>query len=165
MASVWYTFTTQGTRAQKELSWKFDNQLLGDLSSGTRHTSDHYLKKLSKYTRRKSLTNVFKWLPQFGELAQSLFYNISGPLVDFAVLVGVTTDGTFYSLGGKSTRGHRENVLPVTRHGPWPLGTKARTLRRCELMLSHGLLCLCGLLCIPAGFLSAEDVCSTEPVR
>lgn len=37
------------------------------------HLRSAFREPLSKYTRWKSITNVFKWSPQFGELAQSLF--------------------------------------------------------------------------------------------
>ena len=104
---------------------------------------------VSKHTRRRCITNVFKWLPQLGELAQSLLHDICGPLIDFAVLVGIAADGTFYSLG-KRHRGHGRSPDTTPSSQPtWStvhLAAKDRPGEDACLCLSLGLLCMCGFL-------------------
>ena len=43
------------------------------------------------------LTNIFERLSKLGKLVEALLYNIGGPLVDFVVLVGVTSNGSLHS--------------------------------------------------------------------
>lgn len=97
-SGAWYTLCTRDPVPERTLS---EVRQPTARCAFFRHTSGQHLENL-KIHKRKSITDVFKWFPQLGKLAQSLFYNISGPLVDFAVLVGITTDGTFYSLGKKA---------------------------------------------------------------
>lgn len=82
--------------------------LLGTLRSDT--TPPHaplvsiYRTTNSIFEKQKCITDVLKWLAQLGELAQSLLDYVCGPLVHFAVLIGVAADGTFDSLGRKAQR-------------------------------------------------------------
>jgi len=41
--------------------------------------------------------NIFERLSKLGKLVEALLYNIGGPLVDFVVLVGVTSNGSLHS--------------------------------------------------------------------
>lgn len=60
------------------------------------------------------LTDVLEGLPQPCELAQGLFHHTCCPLVHFAVLVGIATDGTLDGLGGQTGQGAA--LLSAARH-------------------------------------------------
>ena len=63
MQSTWYIHYTRDLVLEK-LSWKFDNQLLSDLSSSTRHTSDQHLENLYQNTQdENSLPMYLNGLP------------------------------------------------------------------------------------------------------
>ena len=46
-------------------------------------------------------TNIFEWLSLFGELVETLFNNVGGPLVHFVVLVGIASYSLFNTLQKK----------------------------------------------------------------
>ena len=43
-------------------------------------------------------TNIFEWFAEFGKLVKTLLNNIGCPLIDFVVLIGITTYSAFNSL-------------------------------------------------------------------
>ncbi len=64
----------------------------------TNHCCHHDSTDLKHQVESITLTNIFKWLGEFGQLVQALFYYIRRPLIDLVMLVGTGPNCPFYGL-------------------------------------------------------------------